>query len=98
MTRLLRHNIQQPPARCSQVKSFPEAAAALAAADGGASLDRLVQQLEPVLQALKQLSHPAGRQSISTQLMLACLAKLVRRGRARICCPALRCISCGPTR
>lgn len=71
-----------------QVKGFPEAAAALAAArsgggkaaaaDGGPALGRLVQRLDPVLQDLKRLSQPAARQTITTQLLAECLAKLVR--------------------
>ncbi len=83
------------------MKSFPEAKAALpaangsgstaAAADGGPLLDCLLTQLDPVLQALKHLAEPAARARIPTKLMLGCLSKLVCfLGPDAPCCVAFR--------
>ena len=89
-----------PPPPAVQIKACPEVAAALSNASAAVPavplLDRLVQRLEPVLRSLRRLARAAERQRTTTQLMLACLAKLVRPPLPAPCCWARPCLPHGP--
>lgn len=85
-----------------QVKAVPEVAAALSsggsappATSAAPSLGAILQQLDLVLRALRQLARPAKRENISDQLVLGCLAKLVRPPAAGYC-PCLMAKTCQP--